>query len=175
MLTISIVDDFCEFPHALMRTLNHIDLNHLATVSIPMVNLKFNLISFSKTRSRYRWGKSQVATGSRKMSTLIPFQACLEILTSTGSDLQFLAQSSECLGCDFFEISDHFGNGSSFVVNATYETLIKVSVRTWLFFGLGLHIEVVGSNPIRVPGFFFSLSIPSALPEMQFSLKKIYA
>ena len=158
-----------------MRTLNHIDLNHLASVPILMDNLKFNLISFSKTRYRYRWGKSQVATGSRKMSTLIPFQACLEILTSTGSDLQFWAQSSECLGCDFFEISDHFGNGSSFVVNATYETLIKVSVRTWLLLGLGLHIEVVGSNPTRVPGFFFSLSIPSALPEMQFSLKKIYA
>ena len=53
-------------------------------------------------------------------------QACLQFVTSVQTGLELWAQSTECLGCDLFEISGDLKNGSSFVVNATYGTHIKV-------------------------------------------------
>lgn len=53
-------------------------------------------------------------------------QACLTFLTYTKFKYDLFAQSTECVGCPLWKIGSDIGNNASFVVNATYGTVLKV-------------------------------------------------
>ena len=61
--------------------------------------------------------------------TLQVDQGCLEVVAPPAVDVQVYAQSSECIGCDYWSVAEIYGNHSTYIaVNATNnaDTLLKV-------------------------------------------------
>ena len=64
--------------------------------------------------------------------TLQVDQACLEVFLPPGLvDAQVYAQSSECVGCNYWSVAELKGNSSAYIAtNTTSDTLLKVLTKS---------------------------------------------